>query len=254
MRRICASRLSSAHSSWRTSVARPLARGAAPLRTPARWRAASWHGARPAPRCARWRPLRRAKAPPAAGRGRTRSPGAGGELRLVQALQAGVGAFQRDDRGFHVARQLQLLGGGQQHLLDLGQRPLVAPLRQILVERLERQLLLLRRRHLAFDVAEPFADLPHRIVGIAREQTGFAHLLAGLGEPAPQFGLQVADAFAAVGPRPGRGIASASAAISRATSATGENAAGLAVGAGVAAGGATGWGMELAGISFMNVS
>ena len=123
-----------------------------------------------------------------------------GELRLVQTLQTGVGAFQRDDRGFHVACQLQLLGGGEQHLLDLGQRPLVATLRQILVERFERKLLLLRRRHLAFDVGDLFADLSHRVVGVARQQAGFADLLVGFGKPAPEFGLQIADAFAAIEP------------------------------------------------------
>jgi hypothetical protein len=44
-----------------------------------------------------------------------------------------VSALQRDDRCLHIACQLQLLRGGEQHLLDLGQRPLVTPLRQILV-------------------------------------------------------------------------------------------------------------------------
>jgi hypothetical protein len=90
-------------------------------------------------------------------------------------------------------------------LLDLGQGPLVATLRQILVQGFERQLLLLRRRHLAFDAGDLLADLSHRVVGIACQQTGFADVLVRFGEAAPQFGLQVTDALVVVEPRPGRG-------------------------------------------------
>ncbi len=48
------------------------------------------------------------------------------ELWAVQALQLGVGKLQRSERRRDVAGKLQLLAGEQQHLLDFGQRPLVA--------------------------------------------------------------------------------------------------------------------------------
>jgi hypothetical protein len=50
-----------------------------------------------------------------------------------------VGVLQRDQGALHVAGQLQLLAGGRQHLLDFGQRPFVAVLRQVLVQLFERQ-------------------------------------------------------------------------------------------------------------------
>ena len=58
--------------------------------------------------------------------------------------ELGVGELQRGQRGRHVAGELQLLARDQQHLLDFGERDLVARWRQVAVERLERGLLRLR--------------------------------------------------------------------------------------------------------------
>ena len=66
------------------------------------------------------------------------------ELRPVGARQARLGELQREQRRAHVAGELQLLRGDGEHLLDLGELPLVAVARQLLVERLERELLALR--------------------------------------------------------------------------------------------------------------
>ena len=66
------------------------------------------------------------------------------ELRPVGARQARLGELQREQRGAHVAGELQLLRGDGEHLLDLGELPFVAVARQLLVQRLERELLALR--------------------------------------------------------------------------------------------------------------
>ncbi len=51
--------------------------------------------------------------------------------------------MQRDQRALHITCQLQLLAGSREHLLDFGQRPFIAVLRQVLVQLFERELLAL---------------------------------------------------------------------------------------------------------------
>ena len=76
--------------------------------------------------------------------------------------EARLGELQREQRGAHVAGELQLLRGDGEHLLDLGELPFVAVARQLLVQRLERELLALRfgearleLRHLDVRLAQP---------------------------------------------------------------------------------------------------
>ena len=66
------------------------------------------------------------------------------ELRPVGLGEARLGELQSEQRGAHVAGELQLLRGDGEHLLDLGELPLVAVARELLVKRLERELLALR--------------------------------------------------------------------------------------------------------------
>jgi hypothetical protein len=199
MRRICTRLFSSAHSSWPRLLARVRGRGAA-----AASETCALASGQSAPHHQRLdacvTPTRRAS--PSEVAGRRNRPAQRGELRLVEALQASIGAFQRNDRGLDVACQLQLLRGGEQHLLDFGQRPLVPPLRHILVQGLERELLLLRRHHLA---SMRHLLLTCRIVLGLRASRRVSYVLARFGESAPEFGLEVADALVAVEPRPGRG-------------------------------------------------
>ena len=93
----------------------------------------------------------------------------GRELRPVDALQAAVRGLQREQRRLDVARELQLLRGNRERLLDLGQCPFVAGSRQLLVQRLERDLLILRfgepafeRGHLRFQLVRALAACPAR--------------------------------------------------------------------------------------------
>ena len=76
------------------------------------------------------------------------------ELRTVEPLQLGVGELQRSQCRRNVVRHLQLLAGELQHLVDLGQRPLVARRRELAIERLERGLLSLRFGLAAFEQRE----------------------------------------------------------------------------------------------------
>ena len=76
------------------------------------------------------------------------------ELWAVQALQLGVGKLQRSERRRDVAGKLQLLAGEQQHLLDFGQRPLVARRRQLPVQCFERGLLSLRFGKATFEQSD----------------------------------------------------------------------------------------------------
>ena len=122
------------------------------------------------------------------------------ELRPLEALQLGVGELQRGERRRHVAGELQLLARDQQHLLDLGQRDLVARRREVAVERLQCRLLGLR-------FGETFleqGDLRLRVAqfrgghGLAAAR-GDARGLDG-GEPLRDLGAQVGAAAAGIEP------------------------------------------------------
>ena len=69
--------------------------------------------------------------------------------------QARLGELQREQRSAHVAGELQLLLRDGEHLLDLGELPLVAVARQLLVERLERELLALRLGEPGLELRRP---------------------------------------------------------------------------------------------------
>src|SRR3989304_1194474 len=58
--------------------------------------------------------------------------------------QPRLGELQREQPRTHVSRELELLRGDGEHLLDLGELPLVLVARQVLVKGLERELLALR--------------------------------------------------------------------------------------------------------------
>ena len=118
------------------------------------------------------------------------------ELRPVQALELGIGELQRRERGWHVARELQLLARQHQHLLDLGQRPFVARWRKFAIERFQRRLLRLRFGEAVFqqrDLGLRFAQV--LLLVLERHPRG---LLAGfdlaqlLGELEPQIALCIA--------------------------------------------------------------
>ena len=99
-----------------------------------------------------------------------------------------VGELQRDQRRRHVAGELQLLARDQQHLLDLGQRDLVARRREIAVERLQRRLLRLRfgeprleQRDLRLRVAQLGRELRLRLAGRLRRRLDVGEPLRDLG-------------------------------------------------------------------------
>ncbi len=106
------------------------------------------------------------------------------ELRAVGASEPRVGGLQRRQRGLDVAGELELLGRDGERLLDLCEQPLVARARQLLVERLERELLALRLEELRLERADPRQRVAHgvlRLLGegaaVARLRSGFAQLL-----------------------------------------------------------------------------
>ena len=90
------------------------------------------------------------------------------ELRLVSPAQALVGVLQRDQCAAHVAGQLQLLRGDGKRLLDLGQRPVVAVARQVLIQTLQRGLLALRFADLGFERTELHQRILDALLGFAR--------------------------------------------------------------------------------------
>jgi hypothetical protein len=67
----------------------------------------------------------------------------GQPLGPVDRAEAGVGGLQREQRGVHVAGELELLGGDGDGLFDLGQHPVVPAAGELLVHGLEGDLLAL---------------------------------------------------------------------------------------------------------------
>ncbi|HSF69969.1 MAG TPA: hypothetical protein VLA47_06275, partial [Nitrospira sp.] len=101
-------------------------------------------------------------------------PAHGQELRPVGARQPALGKLQRKHRGAHIARQLQLLLRDRQYLLDLGELPLIAVARQLLVERLQRKLLALRFGLPGFQRTELRLRVAQRLLGLPRERASSA--------------------------------------------------------------------------------
>ncbi|MCY1364502.1 hypothetical protein D9M69_513060 [compost metagenome] len=96
-------------------------------------------------------------------------------LRLVGACQARVGALQRGQRDLHAAGQLQLLAGVGQQLLDLGDFPVVAVAHQVLVDLLQRRLLVAGLADLVFERADLGLQFLDGVLRIARQHARLLH-------------------------------------------------------------------------------
>jgi len=126
-----------------------------------------------------------------------------GELRLVDPLQPDIGAFQ----AMIAARTLPascnccaaLSTPVRFRPASTWSRPATGP-----CTALRAKAAAAAKSPSGFRCERPFADLTHHVVGIARQQTGLAGVLAGFGQHARQLGFLVADALAAVEPRPDR--------------------------------------------------
>ena len=125
------------------------------------------------------------------------------ELRAVRAREARIGHLQRRQRGLDVSGELQLLRGDGENLLDLGEHPFVAAARQILVERLERALMVLRFGELLLEQRELRLRVAHRLLRLPRSEARVAAVGLAVAHAAHDFLTQVAHLAAAVVPQPG---------------------------------------------------
>src|SRR5581483_6101275 len=124
----------------------------------------------------------------------------GGELQTVSALQPIVRALECNQRSLQVARQLKLLGTKQQDLLDLGQYTLVAIARQLEVERLEREALILGLRHSAFEPPNLELEVAQRLARIDGHLAALLPQCTCIGELLGELLLQRPHAAASIQP------------------------------------------------------
>ena len=122
------------------------------------------------------------------------------ELRPVDARQAALRQLQREQRRAHVARELQLLLGDREHLLDFRELPLVAVARQFLVERLQRDLLVLRFGQPRLERADLGLRLAQRLLGLPPERARLAAFGLDVVQALGELLLRRADAAAGIQP------------------------------------------------------
>src|SRR5439155_1391413 len=78
--------------------------------------------------------------------------------------------------------------------------PFVAVARQLLVERLEGQLLALRLREPRFELPDLRLRLPQQLLRLARGRARLAHVALDIAQPARELFLRAADALARIEP------------------------------------------------------
>ncbi len=127
-------------------------------------------------------------------------PPQAGELGAVRALQAAVGGLERDQRSLEVARKLQLLAAHQEDLLHLRQDALVPVARQLQVQALQRQALILRLGQPALQHADLVLEIAQRSLGLGRDLAAFLVVGVGLDQPAREVVLQLVEADTSVQP------------------------------------------------------
>ena len=124
------------------------------------------------------------------------------ELRAVAAGEARIGRLQRHQRRLHIAGQLQLLRRDGEDLVDLGQRPLVAIARQLLVQRFQCHLLVLRFGELAIQLREARLRFAHGLLRRAGGDAGVAAVGVAVMQLERDFLAQRRHAAAVVPPLP----------------------------------------------------
>jgi len=124
----------------------------------------------------------------------------GNELRPVGFRQASLGELQREQRGAHVAGELQLLRSDGEDLLDLGELPFVAVARQLLVQRFQRELLALRFGEARFELRHLELRVAHAVLRLARDRARLARVVLDVAQPSGELFLRRADAVARVEP------------------------------------------------------
>ncbi len=124
------------------------------------------------------------------------------ELRPVKTREPRIGGLQRDQRRLDVARNLQLLVGDEQRLLDVGEQRLIAAARQFLIQCCERDLLVLRFGELGFEHAELDLRFTCRLAHLLGDATALLVLHVGGGKAPCELLLQRVDLLVAVVPLP----------------------------------------------------
>src|SRR5882672_4509760 len=88
------------------------------------------------------------------------------ELRASRARKARVCVLKRSEGGRHVADELQLLRGDGEDLLDVGEHPVVAAARELLVERFEAGLMVLILAESQIELGDLRERLAHRFLSL----------------------------------------------------------------------------------------
>ena len=126
----------------------------------------------------------------------------GQPLGPVDRAEAGVGGLQREQRGVHVAGELELLGGDGDGLFDLGQHPVVPAAGELLVHGLEGDLLALGFGQLGVEGADLALEVLEVFLGLPGEGAGLFGGGVTVGEAAGQVFLEVGQAAAGLDPLP----------------------------------------------------
>jgi hypothetical protein len=124
------------------------------------------------------------------------------KLRTIRARETRIGRLQGGQGGLHAAGELELLHRNGENLLHLGQHPFVAAARQLLVERLQCNLLVLGFDKLRLELGELGLGLAHRLLGLACRAPGITTVRIAVAQPPGHLFAQSGHLKARVVPLP----------------------------------------------------
>ena len=123
------------------------------------------------------------------------------ELWTIHPRELAVGELQRRKRSLHIAGKRQLLTGEHEHLLDFGERKLVARGRKLAIERLQRGLLRLRFGEPRFEQRDLRLRVPQFVAEIRFPRLRLSQRRIGVGKPLRDIGTKRLPVAAHVEPR-----------------------------------------------------